>query len=138
MDFFVANKGLNMVMRIVGSIGLIVSLLPSLGWSQVPAVNESQVAQARLKGVEFLKSKQLDDGTWEFAGHEVGITSLCTLALLENGVPQSDPLIEKGHRYVKRNTKELGSTYDIALAIVLLSRLDEYGNKQMIRDLVRG
>lgn len=135
MDFFVANKGLNMVMRIVGSVGLIVSLLPTLGWSQVPAVNESQVTQARLKGVEFLKSKQLDDGTWEFAGHEVGITSLCTLALLENGVPQSDPLIEKGHRYVKRNTKELGSTYDIALAIVLLSRLDEYGNKQMIRDL---
>lgn len=124
-----------MVMRIVGSVGLIVALFPTIGWSQAPAPNESQITQARLKGVEFLKSKQLDDGAWEFTGHEVGITSLCTLALLENGVPQSDPLIEKGHRYVKRNTKELGSTYDIALAIVLLSRLDEYGNKQMIRDL---
>lgn len=124
-----------MVTRIVGSVCLIVSLLPTLGWSQAPAPNESQVTQARLKGVEFLKSKQLDEGSWEFTGHEVGITALCTLALLENGVPQSDPLIEKGHRYVKRNTKELGSTYDIALAIVLLSRLDEYGNKQMIRDL---
>lgn len=124
-----------MVTRILGSVGLIVALLPTLGWSQVSAPNESQVTQARLKGVEFLKSKQLDEGSWEFTGHEVGITALCTLALLENGVPQSDTVIDKGHRYVRKNTKELGSTYDIALAIVLLSRLDEYGNKQTIRDL---
>lgn len=124
-----------MVTRIVGSVCLIVALLPTLGWSQAPAPNESQVTQARLKGVEFLKSKQLDEGSWEFSGHEVGITALCTLALLENGIPQSDPMIDKGHRYVRKNTKELGSTYDIALAIVILSRLDEYGNKQMIRDL---
>lgn len=124
-----------MVTRIVGSVCLIATLLPTLGWSQAPALNESQITQARLKGVEFLKSKQLDEGSWEFTGHDVGITALCTLALLENGIPQSDPVIDKGHRYVKRNTKELGSTYDIALAIVLLSRLDEYGNKQTIRDL---
>lgn len=109
--------------------------LPTVGWSQAPAPNESQITQARLKGVEFLKSKQLDDGSWEFPAHEVGITALCTLALLENGVPQSDPVIDKGHRFVKKSTKELGSTYDIALSIVLLSRLDEYGNKQAIRDL---
>ena len=124
-----------MVTRIVGSVCLIVTLLPTLGWSQAPAPNESQITESRLKGVEFLKSKQLDEGSWEFASHEVGITALCTLALLENGIPQSDPVIDKGHRYVRKNTKELGSTYDIALAIVLLSRLDEYGNKQMIRDL---
>jgi hypothetical protein len=111
-----------------------VLLLPNVGWSQT-APNESQITQARLKGVEFLKSKQLDDGSWEFPGHEVGITALCTLALLENGLPQSDPVIDKGHRFVKKSTKELGSTYDIALSIVLLSRLDEYGNKQTIRDL---
>ncbi|MBC7817747.1 MAG: hypothetical protein IAG10_12710, partial [Planctomycetaceae bacterium] len=109
--------------------------LPTIGWSQAPAPNESQITQARLKGVEFLKSKQLDDGSWEFPAHEVGITALCTLALLENGVPQSDPVIDKGHRFVKKSTKELGSTYDIALSIVILSRLDEYGNKQAIRDL---
>ncbi len=124
-----------MVTRIVSSACLIVALWPVLGWSQASAPNESQVTQARLKGVEFLKSKQLDEGSWEFAGHEVGITALCTLALLENGVPQSDPVIDKGHRYVRKSTKDLGSTYDIALAIVLLSRLDEYGNKQAIRDL---
>lgn len=109
--------------------------LPTVGWSQSPAPTESEITEARLKGVEFLKSKQLDDGSWEFPAHEVGITALCTLALLENGVPQSDPVIEKGHRFVRKSTKELGSTYDIALSIVLLSRLDEYGNKQTIRDL---
>ena len=121
--------------RILGLICFLVAMLPSFGWSQSSSPMDAQIAQARAKGVEFLKSKQLDEGSWEFTGHEVGITALCTLALLENGVPQSDPVIEKGHRYVKKNTKELGSTYDIALAIVILSRLDEYGNKQMIRDL---
>lgn len=121
--------------RTFGIVCLLTATLPSVGWSQAPAPNESQITQARLKGVEFLKSKQRDEGNWEFPGHDVGITALCTLALLENGVPQSDPVIEKGQRFVKRNTKELGATYDIALAIVLLSRLDEYGNKQMIRDL---
>ena len=109
--------------------------LPTIGWSQAPAPIESQITQARLKGIEFLKSKQLEDGSWEFPAHEVGITALCTLALLENGVPQSDPVIDKGHRFVRKSTKELGSTYDIALSIVILSRLDEYGNKQAIRDL---
>ncbi|MCX7419034.1 MAG: hypothetical protein NT013_05790 [Planctomycetia bacterium] len=99
------------------------------------SVDDSKLTEARLKGVEFLKSKQLSDGNWEFPGHDVGITSLCTLALVENGVSQFDPMIEKGHRYVKKNTKELGSTYDISLAIVLLSRLDEHSNKSVIRDL---
>ncbi|MFM9960856.1 MAG: hypothetical protein ACKV2Q_06485 [Planctomycetaceae bacterium] len=122
-------------MRITSLVCLMVSTLPNAGWSQAPAPNESQITQARLKGIEFLKSKQLDDGSWEFPAHEVGITALCTLALLENGVPQSDPVIDKGHRFVRKSTKELGSTYDIALAIVILSRLDEYGNKQAIRDL---
>ncbi len=98
-------------------------------------VDDSKLTDARLKGVVFLKSKQFDEGNWEFPAHEVGITSLCTLALLENGVSQFDPVIEKGQRYVRKNTKELGSTYDIALAIVLLSRLDEHSNKSIIRDL---
>ncbi len=108
-------------------------LLPQVLLAQ--AVDESKLTEARLKGVEFLKSKQLSEGNWEFPGHDVGITSLCTLSLVENGVSQFDPVIEKGHRYVKKNVKELGSTYDIALAIVLLSRLDEHSNKSVIRDL---
>ena len=74
----------------------VVLSLPTVAWSQSPAPNESQITQARLKGIEFLKSKQLDDGSWEFPAHEVGITALCTLALLENGVPQSDSVIDKG------------------------------------------
>lgn len=108
-------------------------LFPQTLWAQT--IDDAKLTEARLKGVEFLKSKQFSDGNWEFPGHDVGITALCTLALVENGMSQFDPVIEKGHRYIKKNTKELGSTYDIALAIVLLSRLDEHTNKPIIRDL---
>ncbi len=97
--------------------------------------NDSQITEARGKGVAFLKSKQLDEGHWEMPGHDVGVTALCALALVENGLSPYDPVIEKAHRYVKKSTKDLGSTYDIALAIVLLSRLDEHLNKSIIRDL---
>ncbi len=90
--------------RIVCLACLIIATLPNIGWSQSPAPTDQQIAQSRAKGVEFLKSKQLDEGSWEFPAHEVGVTALCTLALLENGVPQSDSVIEKGHRYVKKNT----------------------------------
>lgn len=106
---------------------------PTLVDAQPPT--DSQITEARGKGVEFIRSKQLDEGHWEMAGHDVGITALCALALVENGVSPYDPVIEKAHRYVKKNTKELGSTYDITLAIVLLSRLDEHSNKSIIRDL---
>jgi len=117
---------------------VLVALVSNRGWTQTsasPGPTEELIVQARQKGIAFLKSKQHDEGNWKFPGHEVGITALCTLALLENGVPQSDPAIEKGQRYVKKNVKELGSTYDITLAIVILSRLDEHGNKSIIRDL---
>jgi hypothetical protein len=125
--------------RMIVAIGVVlVALLPNRGWTQSSASQgptEELIVQARQKGIAFLKSKQLDEGNWEFPGHEVGITALCTLALLENGVPQSDAAVEKGQRYVRKNVKELGSTYDITLAIVILSRLDEHGNKSIIRDL---
>lgn len=99
------------------------------------APSERVITAARLRGIEFLKSKQLTDGSWEFTGHPVGITALCTLALLENGLPINDPAIEKGHRFVKRNIDDVTQTYDCTLAILLLSRIDEIGNKSEIRTL---
>ncbi|MBI5757444.1 MAG: terpene cyclase/mutase family protein [Planctomycetales bacterium] len=97
------------------------------------AQTESEVLQARQRGIEFLKSKQVRDGNWEFTGHEVGITALCTIALIENGVPLTDPVVQKGYLYVQKNYSGQKNTYDLALSVVLLSRLGDRRDKPRIR-----
>ncbi len=94
-----------------------------------------EVEQARLKGMDFLKSEQFDDGSWEFEGHDVGITSLCAMALIENGMPVSDPAIDKAHRFVQKGMEKEKGTYDIALAILFLSRVGDRDNRPKIREL---
>ncbi|MFG0335319.1 MAG: prenyltransferase/squalene oxidase repeat-containing protein, partial [Maioricimonas sp. JB049] len=110
-------------------------LLLTLSTSAANAATADDIEAARLKGVEYLKAQQDDDGSWHFNGHAVGITSLCGLALLENGVPVSDPVIEKAQRFVRRNTEELKNTYDLALAILFLSRIGDRDNRTPIRNL---
>ncbi|WP_417378461.1 prenyltransferase/squalene oxidase repeat-containing protein [Gimesia sp.] len=101
--------------------------------STLQAQTEQEVTASRLKGVEFLKSQQQDDGSWEFEGHPVGITALCTMALLENGIPVNDPLIQKGRQFVLKESEKLKSTYDLSLAILLLSRIGDREDKADIR-----
>ena len=97
------------------------------------AQTESEVTASRLKGVEYLKSRQSKDGSWEFKSHPVGITALCTIALIENGVPLTDAHVQGGYNYVKDNSSNLKSTYDLALAVVLLSRIGDRRDKPRIR-----
>ncbi|QDV50621.1 prenyltransferase/squalene oxidase repeat-containing protein [Gimesia fumaroli] len=97
------------------------------------AQTDEEVTDSRLKGVEFLKSQQQEDGSWEYEGHPVGITALCTMALLENGIPVNDPVIQKGREFVLKESDKLKSTYDLALAILLLSRVGDREDKVQIR-----
>jgi hypothetical protein len=96
---------------------------------------DDKITAARLKGLEFLRGQQSRDGSWEYKNHKVGITALCTVALLSNGASLDDPDIDRAYRFVRKNIKEEKSTYDIALAIILLSRVDEHHNRSLIRDL---
>ena len=108
-------------------------ILSTVVSSNVQAQTEQEVTASRLKGVEFLKSQQQEDGSWEFEGHPVGITALCTMALLENGIPVNDPLIQKGRQFVLKDSEKLKSTYDLSLAILLLSRIGNREDKAEIR-----
>jgi hypothetical protein len=94
-----------------------------------------KITAARLKGLEFLRGQQTRDGSWEYENHNVGITALVTVALLANGASLDEPEIDRAYRYVRKNVAEQKHTYDIALAIILLSRIDEYHNRSLIRDL---
>ena len=110
-------------------------LLGSFSTTAHGQVSDRVIEQARHKGMDYLKSQQLKDGSWFFERHEVGITSLCTLALLENGIPETDPIIEKAMKYIRKNTKELTQTYDLALTVLLLSRTGNRKDRSLIRTL---
>jgi hypothetical protein len=74
-------------------------------------------------GRQVLEGQTEGDGSWEFSGHDVGITALCTIALIENGVPLNESSVQRGYEYVKKNCNKLKNTYDLSLVIVLFSRL---------------
>jgi hypothetical protein len=112
------------------------AIVLSLWVAGVPAAlaqTEEEVAAARARGVKFLKAQQKSDGSWAFAGHDVGITALCTIALIENGVPLNDAALQKGYEYVKKNSDSLTNTYDLSLVIVLLARLGDRRDRSQIK-----
>jgi len=105
------------------------------------AQSEAEIEAARLKGIEFIKSQQTENGHWEYDDnfesdrHNVGITALCTIALIENGVPHTDPAVRKGYQYVLANTSSLTNTYDLSLSVVLLSRMGDRRDRPKIKEL---
>jgi hypothetical protein len=54
---------------------------------------------------------------------------------LENGAPIYDPAVEKGYRFVRRQAATVKDTYDLALAILLLSRIGDRQDKALIRGM---
>ncbi len=79
-------------------VWLILSLY--LATSAVPAaradVTAEQVRDGIERGVKYLRRQQFPDGSWQeitpiLAG---GVTALCTLAMLNAGVPKDDPQIQ--------------------------------------------
>ena len=103
--------------------------------AQVAAPTEETITAARARGVKYLKTKQKKDGSWEFSGHEVGISALCTIALIENGVDLTDSAVQSGYEFVKKKAKDQKNTYDLALIIVMLQRMGDRRDRPLIRTM---
>lgn len=106
-------------------------MIPATSWAQTV----DEIEESRLLGLKYIQSEQLEDGSWGYEGHPVGITALCALALIENGVSVSDITIERAHRYVIRNHDELRNTYDLALSILLIDRIGDREDREVVRTL---
>jgi len=117
----------------LAALGPMVVLLSFVAGPAAYGQTDDEVAAARERGIKFIKQKQKGDGSWEFASHDVGITALCTIALIENGVPLNDPIVQKGYEYVKKHSANLKNTYDLSLVIVLLSRFGDRRDKPQIK-----
>ncbi|MGE3820605.1 MAG: VWA domain-containing protein [Isosphaeraceae bacterium] len=103
----------------------IVLASPSAVLGQQEKVSQADVNQAIDRGVAFLKAEQQPDGHWPYPTHDVGMTALAGLALLENGVPQDDPTIARATSYIRSEAARTMQTYDVALAILYLARLPQ-------------
>lgn len=123
-----------MVAAVVG-IGLVI---PTLSRTD----DEGDIDNAVRRAAGYLRRNR-SGNCWQYQfpviGHHVGLTALCTLALMAAGVPKDDPVVAAGAKYVRDNAlavQQSGSTntYGISLAIVLL---DSYYNEPAVDSLIQ-
>ncbi len=77
-------------------------------------LDAQQVATAIDQGVAYLKRTQSARGTWQdHQGYAGGVTALCTLALLNAGVPPDDANVQKALEALRKIPSE--KTYVVAL-----------------------
>lgn len=105
--------------------------------SRVSPEDQRKIDRAIADGVWFLKGKIRPDGAWGdnapgLTNLQVAFASLPALTLLECGVPASDPAVQKAANLVRAQAPGVNvrSTYQLALAILFLDRLEEYRNRE--------
>ena len=99
---------------------LIVTILLGVGQVLPAQVTDERVRQSLQSGVRFLLSKQKRDGSWPEADHANfpgGLTSLCTLALLNAGRQPDDPAVAKALQWLRK--QKLESTYAVSLQTIV-------------------
>ncbi len=85
-------------------------------------ITAAEVQRAINGGVQYLRSTQLEDGRWpEYSNYTGGLTSLCTLALLNSGVAPDDPAIRRAMHYLRGLTPE--QTYSVSLQTMVFCQL---------------
>ncbi|MDR1483442.1 MAG: DUF4159 domain-containing protein [Planctomycetaceae bacterium] len=89
-----------------------------------------RVPDAIDKGVTYLKSKQQQNGQWDYEipGHTVGATAMCVLSFIDAGVPREDVSLLRGVSALReyRAGENLHDTYPIAVQTIAFIR---YGNQ---------
>ena len=122
------------------AIVLIVTIVaPSISLAQNAAarpVDAAQVISAIDRGIAYLKRDQQPRGRWgELPGYDGGVTALCTLALLNSGVPADDPVVRGGIAYLR--SLELDKTYTISLQTMVLCAAKPQEDMLIIRRNVK-
>ncbi len=103
---------------------------PSL--SSAAEVDAPTVQRAIDRGVTYLRSTQNERGGWnEYGSQSCGLSSLCTLALLNAGVSRDDPDMVRAMRYLR--LFEPKQTYSVALQTLVYCQLGAAGDLDRIR-----
>ncbi|MFG0261410.1 MAG: DUF4159 domain-containing protein [Novipirellula sp. JB048] len=107
-----------------------------LGPTTATAIDPASVQRAIDRGVAYLRSSQNERGGWnEYGSQSCGLSSLCTLALLNAGVSRDDPDMVRAMRYLRLFEPE--ETYSVALQTLVYCQLGAAGDLDRIRRNVR-
>lgn len=108
------------------TVVLLTTLLSAIFFRKADAqqpLDPAAVLGAIERGVGYLKKQQGPGGQWDDGvGYEAGVTSLCTLALLNAGVEPTDPAIKKALDYLA--PLSLDKTYTVSLQTMVLATAD--------------
>lgn len=95
-------------------------------------VTKGNIERAVKRGVQFLRSQQKQDGSWDYLDSPfklgivpkhltMGCTALCCLAMLKGGVSPDDPAIKKGLSYCRSHPLE--HVYCVSCLVLALEAL---------------
>lgn len=98
-------------------------------------ISAADVAESIRKGVNYLKSVQQPNGSWtEYEGQPGGMTSLCTLALLNCGLGKDDPAVAKALKYLE-GLPPPKAVYAASLRIMVFAAADPKAYKPQINGM---
>lgn len=122
---------------VVSSVGIgSASITPSASCQEV---TRDRIAASMSLGQEYLRSRQLDDGTFPADGvltHRVEATALATLALLKSGLLPEDPAVRRSVEWLRRlPPDEISRTGELALSLLVLSTVAEPNDLPRIQAL---
>ncbi|GIX03704.1 MAG: hypothetical protein KatS3mg113_0710 [Planctomycetaceae bacterium] len=131
-----------MLASTLGVLMLIVSFENMSQAQEGPAVGpDSQAwAQARARGVSFLKAAQAPDGSWT-SSQAPGITGLITYALLRSGESADDPAVSKALTHLQTfvqpdggiyNARGTNGNYETAICLLAFRAANQNGRYQTL------
>ncbi|MCA9005618.1 MAG: terpene cyclase/mutase family protein [Planctomycetaceae bacterium] len=93
-------------------IALLMACVVSVQAAESPlsAARQQELKKIQTQGINFLKNSQLEDGLWT-TETVPGISALVTTALLESGVPASDPVVAKALKRLEGYIQKDGGVY---------------------------
>ncbi|QDT95200.1 prenyltransferase/squalene oxidase repeat-containing protein [Gimesia aquarii] len=131
------------ILNITSLCAFILTSLFSIASAEEPAkdeINLQKLKKTQMKGINFLKNSQLEDGLWT-TETVPGISALVTTALLESGVPASDPVVAKAlsrlEGFIKKDggiyyAKSNHRNYETCISIMAFSAANQNGRYNTI------
>lgn len=99
-------------------------------------IEAEAVRNAIDRAVQYLQKQQAVNGSWpDHAGQVGGVTALCTLALLNAGVPVDDPSIQRALKHLRGIKPEM--VYSASLQTMVFATAEPKADLIKIRERVK-
>ena len=129
-------------------MAVVASLLASLATAQGPnrlrdshraevAELQPQIDEAIDRGVDFLLSTQLRDGSWSYEQHyfATGQTALCAYTLMKSGLPTSHGAVQRALAFVRAMRPTM--VYAVGAQLMALAEAGNPADLPLIEDLAK-